>query len=206
MMKLQDLMDKAAAVRKTIAECAARIAALHSQLDADKQAVIDCTAVDINDRESLLNLAARKQAIEVVPAQIEQLDSAIGEAARELIAVCESMRRALVEASAAEQQMIIKEITALLSPYSIIMAAPGGGSFNPAAQAAASMPIISSIAAAVNFTSQPPSEGNGTRGSAAQSAERFDAAALDFGNETEAIARRYLGNGSSLIFAPFKRK
>lgn len=204
MRKIEELLGEAAASRRTISECEQRISALRSRRTADEKAVVDYAGIDLTNRDALLDLAARKQAIELVPAQIQQLDDRKGAAVRDLLNISYELRRALDHAASAEQSKIIKEIATLLEPYSMTMAAATGETFNPSSQAAASMPIIGSIAVAVNFTATRPNESNGIRGSAARSAETFDKSAIAYADEIEGAAKAFLSNHSSFIIEPFR--
>jgi hypothetical protein len=204
MPQLEPLLDAAINLRRrATTELDGKIAEMRDRLAALQSTKTGLADVDTSDHDAMLRLAASKLAADILPKQIEEVDSLKGDAMRSLGETCEEMRRLLIDLSAAEQEKVAKEIAALLEPYSMPMPAAGGGTFSPALTAAWSMPIISGMAQASNCQSRAVSESNTQR---IHDPARFDSEMLSFADEVFGIVERYLSNGESFIPPAYRAK
>ena len=204
MSQLKSLLKQVGEIKSRIAGHDARLADLHTKLEAAKSAPIDYTKIDTDNQGQMIQLATRKLVVDILPAQIEQLDQTKGEAMRELAATAESLRRLIDELSAAEQQKLVTEIAGVLAPYSApVPFGYHGQTKDPASEIASTLPIVKNVAYWATCNTRPVDEGTFPR---ERKFEIFDRDTLAFVDEVTGIAERYLRNGESFVPEVFGKK
>jgi len=199
---LQELLDRADSGQKRLLKLDKEVGRLKSKLSGLESEVPDPRSVSVDDESAMMKLAARSQAISLLPVQIEDLELQLDNAIDELLDTVEPVRVAIGELAAAEQRRIVKEISVKLRPYCVPRmeeTQPGKmETVDPAISLAWRTTIISSISLSATTEPSPKNQTyNGYSEEGRRNTRKADA--MKHADEVLGVAREFLNNGASFV-------
>jgi hypothetical protein len=198
---LQELVEKAEQKKGRVLELDEEVERLSKKLSALQSEAPNVVAISTDDERAMLKLAARTQAISILPVQVEELVLKRSNAVLELLPPVAAVRSAIEELALAEKRLIVKEISSKLRPYSVPIETETQPGKKEMIDTAVSLAWQTTIIGTINinaFTEKPPDMTfNGY--SEEQRHEAMKKTIIDHADEVLSVARRFLDNASSFV-------